>query len=245
MLDRTPNGRDLSAFVRKLSHVVTLGREQVDALEALPAQTRKFRRGDTIMRPGDRLNVRAIITSGWITRCLFLHEGSRQILGFGLPGDFLAGHAGDRHFAFYSAIAAERTEILYIEEGALEFLGRRDAVIAEALDWITDREFAGLARTVERIGRRPARSRLAHFLLELSYRLWLIGHPQHEALKLPLRQQDIADACGLSLVHVNKTLRAYQKEGLLLYRRGSVELLDPDGLTRLTGLSYESFLQTS
>lgn len=243
MLDRVfSEHRPLEAFLRKLSHLRPLAHGDILALATLSGRRRVYSPGEIVVAPGSRLNRRTVILSGWVTRAIHLAEGSRQIIGFGLPGDFVAGHGGQRHFAFYTAHAVLETETLDFDPAALDRISADHPAIAEAFDWTTDRDFSGLARTVERIGRRPARTRIAHLLVELSFRLELAGHETPTVL--PLRQQDVADACGLSLVHVNKTLRRYQREGLLTtYRRGFVELTDIEGLSHLASYSREAFLQ--
>ena len=234
-----------SPLVRKLSSASWLNDKQTTALDGLRGSTRTYRRGEQIVVPGQVMPSPRLIISGWVNRCLYLRDGYRQIIGIGLPGDFLSSRAGDRGLVFYTAVAAVPTEIMTLDSGVLQALADQEPMISHALDWATDREFLNFARNSERLGRRSARFRVAHFLLELYYRQRLIGLAGDGEMSLPMRQRDIADACGLSLVHVNRTLTAFQRAGLLEYRRDSVRFLKLETLAELTDLSFERFLDSA
>lgn len=83
------------------------------------------------------------------------------------------------------------------------------------------------------IGRRDAEQLMAHFLLELGARLKLVGLGSPEGYACPLSQYLLADAMGLSSIHVNRVLRKLQEDGLVTFRNGQVEFHDLDGLVLL------------
>ena len=80
------------------------------------------------------------------------------------------------------------------------------------------------------LGRRDADTRLAHFLLELGARLALVGLGNKAGYDCPLTQYHLADALGLSAVHVNRVLRQLRENGLLTFRDGRVSYDDHDRL---------------
>ena len=85
------------------------------------------------------------------------------------------------------------------------------------------------------LGRRSAEERMAHFLLELGARLKLVGIGNRTGFDCPLTQYHLADALGLSAVHVNRILRQLREEGLVTFQKGRVEFDDFDRLTDRAG----------
>jgi hypothetical protein len=83
------------------------------------------------------------------------------------------------------------------------------------------------------LGRRSAASRVAHLLLELSVRLELIGQGSTSRFICPLTQHDLANALGLTAIHVNRVLRNLRQLGLVVFRNSEVEFLDRTGLAEL------------
>lgn len=243
MFDRTARRTyETSAFARKLQHALGPGSAELAALEAMPGNVRSYRRGDIVLPAGERLQGSAIILSGLVTRAIYMRDGRRQILGIGIPGDFLAGRSGDGHRTTARLVAAAPSAVLFLEPGMLGAMARQLPGLEAALDWVTDRELADAARQIERLGRHAARGRITHFLLDLFYRHRLAGLTEAGAVTLPLTQSDIADASGLSLVHVNKTLASLEQCGMLRRRRSRVELVDIPGLAEICALPFEAFM---
>ena len=115
----------------------------------------------------------------------------------------------------------------------------RSPRLGAALFWAAAREQEILAEHLVSLGRRSARERVAHLFLELWARLRVRGLSDGNQLQVPLTQQIIADALGLSVVHVNRTLRQLAAEGLLTVKRESVSLLDLEQLLRVTGFDED------
>ncbi|GGD37710.1 hypothetical protein GCM10011335_45570 [Aureimonas glaciei] len=102
--------------------------------------------------------------------------------------------------------------------------------LATAVLWAASPDEAMLVEHLVGIGRRDAKKRTAHFLLELGARLKLVGLGSTQGYACPLSQYLLADALGLSAVHVNRVLR---EDGLATFQNGQVEIHDLDGLMRL------------
>ena len=105
--------------------------------------------------------------------------------------------------------------------------------LATAVLWAASRDESMVVEHLVGIGRRNALERTAHFLLELSARLMLVGQGTREGFACPLSQYLLADALGLSAVHVNRVLRELREEGLLTFQKGQVTIHDFDGLVTL------------
>jgi CRP-like cAMP-binding protein len=105
--------------------------------------------------------------------------------------------------------------------------------LATAVLWAASRDEAMVVEHLVGIGRRNALERTAHFLLELSARLTLVGRGTREGFACPLSQYQLADALGLSAVHINRVLRELREEGLLTFQKGQVTIHDVDRLAEL------------
>jgi len=167
-----------------------------------------------------------VVVSGWIAETRILPDGRRQIFAFLLPGDVAsvsgASDVGDRGLVALTNVEIADTATLATGE-------RTSASIADA---IRQRE-ARLFDHIVRIGRLTAKERVLNLLLELHERLEAVGLVRAGAFRLPLTQEVFADALGLSVVHINRTLQQLRREGLLTLGRGVVTLHQRDKLAAL------------
>lgn len=174
-----------------------------------------------------------ILADGWVCSYKLLPDGTRQIVDFQIPGDFL----GLRSVLFRAAdhniepvTAVEASEVL--ESDLLQAFASTPR-LALAVLWAASRDEAMVVEHLVGIGRRDALERTAHFLLELSARLTLVGRGTRAGFACPLSQYQLADALGLSAVHVNRVLRELREQGLLTFRQGQVTIHDFDRLVDL------------
>ena len=107
--------------------------------------------------------------------------------------------------------------------------------LGAALLWAASRDEAMVVEHLVSVGRRSAIERTAHFFMELAERLTLIGQASETEFHCPLSQLVLADALGLTAIHVNRVLRQLREQGLLTVRRGRVEIHDLGGLRKLSG----------
>jgi len=104
--------------------------------------------------------------------------------------------------------------------------------------WAVSREEAILVEHLVGVGRRSAIERVAHFFLELGDRLQLVGMASESHFECPFNQYLLADALGLTAIHVNRVLRQLREKELITLKQNRVEITDPVGLKKLAG--YES-----
>jgi CRP-like cAMP-binding protein len=107
--------------------------------------------------------------------------------------------------------------------------------LGAALLWAASRDEAMVVEHLVSIGRRNAIERVAHFFMELAERLSLIGQATETEFECPLSQFVIADALGLTAIHVNRVMRQLRERRLLIVRRRTVTIQDLDGLQKLAG----------
>jgi len=167
-----------------------------------------------------------VVVSGWIAETRILSDGRRQIFAFLLPGD-VASVGGASDVGSRALVALTSVEIA--DAAALATGDRMSASIADAIRRGEERLFDHIVR----IGRLTAKERVLNLLLELHDRLEVIGLVKAGAFRLPLTQEVFADALGLSVVHINRTLQQLRREGVLTIGRGMVTLHQDQRLTAL------------
>jgi CRP-like cAMP-binding protein len=188
--------------------------------------------GDDIAREGPSVNSVRLFLSGWACRYKLLEDGRRQILNFILPGDtcdaFVYLLAGVDH-----AIAA-LTPVIYaeLERACFENLIKQDTSVAEAVLCETLVSNAIQREWSINLGRRDALERVAHLFCELFERLKVVGLVDADSFSFPVTQSELADATGLSAVHLNRTLQQLRFSGLITLKDRTLTIHDFETLSR-------------
>ena len=220
-------------FAHKLKAFAALSDEDLATLAGLHARRRRFPAGRDMIRQGQREQTAYILAEGWVCSYKLLSNGSRQILDFKIPGDLL----GLRSILLRTA---DHNEEPITDVNATEV--HRDEVfrafsttpsLATAMLWSASRDEALLVEHLVGLGRRNAAERTAHFFLEMAARLSLVGYGGKNGYACPLSQYLLADALGLSAVHVNRVLRELREEGLVTFQSGQVRFDNFDALVKL------------
>jgi CRP-like cAMP-binding protein len=217
--------------IRRLSALRPLSEAGISAINAaLAGRIAKAGAGEDLACEGDRCDSVRLFLSGWACRYKALEDGRRQIVSFVLPGDTC-----DAHIYLLSAMdhsIATLTPVSYCELdcAAFESLMAADASVAEAFHSETL-----VARAIQRewainLGRRDALERLAHLICELFERLRVVGLAEGNSFGLPVTQMDLADATGLSTVHLNRTLQQLRAGGLIALKERNLTITDLDAL---------------
>lgn len=227
MRGRTPR------FLRRISAVHHLTPEQRRALMGVCGRLCELAPQRDILVEGEDNAHGYVLEEGWACRYRMLNDGRRQILDFLLPGDIICGNDSQVWPAGHSVATLTSCHLYLLPLAGLPELCRRFPALQEVSDWMTQCELAIVQERIVDIGRRNAPERVAHLLLELMYRLRPVGLCTGRSYELPLTQEMMADALGLSIVHVNRTLRRLNTLGLIRYLPGQVEILDEAELMRL------------
>lgn len=180
---------------------------------------------------GDRAETVRIFVSGWACRYKVLEDGRRQIVNFVLPGDTC--DAFNYLFSRMDHSLGTLTPVVYaeFERPAFEHLISADRTIAEALYCETLANCAIQREWTLNIGRRDALERVAHLICELFVRLSTVGLADGNAFAFPVTQMDLADATGLSTVHVNRTLQELRAAGLITLKERQMIIHDLQALS--------------
>ncbi len=222
---------DNSPLARKLGAFVALSPNELVVLDRLHQRRRTFLAGRDFVQQGQSDSAAYILASGWVCSYKILPNGLRQIVDFQIPGDFLGLRSVLLHTSDHCIepiTGVEASEVLATE--LLDAFTQTPRLAAAVL-WAASRDEAMVVGHLIDIGRRSAVERVGHFLLELGARLYLVGLGSKRGYACPLTQYHLADALGLSAVHVNRVLRQLREDGMLTFRDGQVSFDDLDRLT--------------
>lgn len=219
-----PNAPPLS---RRLSRLAELEPAEIEALQAAEREQRRSPARRELVKEGEPIRARRALLSGWACRQRILSDGRRQILGFLLPGDLIGVCQHSNPLASTTIVAT--TEVTMCSVPTAE----PGSGLAEALARSAALEEHYLLAHIIRLGRLNAYERLADWLLETQERLAFVGLPAADQFPLPLTQEMLADALGLTSVHVNRTLQSMRRDGLLTLRGGMMSLPDRGRLEKL------------
>lgn len=192
-----------------------------------------IKRGTTVLAEGSSSPQLYTVLAGQGVRYKTLENGRRQVLNFVFPGDFLGLQAGLMGEMKHSVEASTAMVLCVFDRAELWQLFRAQPSRAYDLTWIAAAEEHFLGETIATLGQRDAIQRLAWALLRIHERLEAVGLVQDGAGSMPFRQQDLADALGLSLVHTNKTLSRLRERELCDWSDGRLRIMNMDAMARL------------
>jgi CRP-like cAMP-binding protein len=195
--------------------------------ELLSERRKMFKPGEPIIADGSHSRDVHVIVSGLACRSKLLDEGERQIMAFLVPGDLCDAEIFILKVMDHDVMAMVPTDVALIAGEKMKELLRGNGCLGEALWWGTLTDLAVLRERIIDVGRRGARERLAHLLYEMLIRYRIVGLTEDCSFDFPVTQADLADATGLSVVHLNRTLQALRAEELIAFENKRVTVLDP------------------
>ena len=189
--------------------------------------------GATLMMEGSSSPQLYTALTGMGLRYKTLENGNRQVINFVLPGDFIGLQAGVMQQMKHSVEATTQMRLCVFDRKHLWTLFRDHPDRAFDLTWVAAVEEHYLGETLAVIGRMEAVERVARAFVKLFDQAAALGLTKEARMRLPYRQQDIADAIGLSLVHTNKMVKRLRLDGLADWHDGVLDILDYDGLCKV------------
>jgi len=229
----TPPASCARPLTDKLAQLVALTLDEIAVLEDLQSTTRIVRRNREILTEGKKYDALFVLIEGVSIRYRILHDGRRQITNISLPGDFIGFPSNFFEGALYSVSALVDSVVSSVPFAKLFGVFGSHPRLAAAIFWSFACEAAMYAEHLIDVGRRSALERVAHFLLELLTRLKNIGLADDRSFRMPLTQELIADALGLSVPHVNRTLRQLRDDQLVSIERNMVIVMNVEELAAL------------
>jgi CRP-like cAMP-binding protein len=216
----------LDGLVSKLSSLGDLASEDIGALRRLSLRLQHVKAGTAIVSEGQLVSECCLLVEGYACRHKVADNGGRQIVSFHMAGDIL----DIQHLLFnradHNVQAITNAKLVFFPMESLRKLVSVRPEIGRALwrDCLVD---ASIFREwVLNVGRRDAKQRIAHMLCEFAARAEAAGLGSPAQFTLPMTQEDIADATGLTPVHVNRMLRMLTEEGALMRNGREIRIVD-------------------
>lgn len=228
--------------IRRLALFQPLSMGEIEAVQKYRAEYRLLAPGEAIFRQGDPTLETYTLFSGWAFLYQNLPDGRRQILRFLLPGDFLGFQADmEEGVRGHSAQALTEASICVFPREALLKMFKRQSKLGVRLIWLTAQDQAIAHEHLASLGRRNALERVAYLLLEIFHRVRMRQPGDDNTVPFPLTQDVMADAVGLTNIHVNRTLRQLRESGLLVLKSRRLHIPDPGALAEQAGFNVELF----
>lgn len=210
--------------------------------------TQRFKSGELEVESGTTLlaegsNAAQLYTAleGMGVRYKTTVEGRRQVINFVFPGDFIGLQAGVMGEMQHSVEATTDMRLCVFDRGDLWPFMHTNPERAFDLTWLSSVEEHMVAEALATVGQQPAEARIAWAVLRLFRRGTAVGLGiDGDSIPFPFRQQDLADAMGLSLVHTNRTLRVLREARCVDWRGDVLQILDLPGLVERAGLSRDT-----
>ncbi|MDT9599375.1 Crp/Fnr family transcriptional regulator [Sphingosinicella rhizophila] len=220
-------------LLKRLSKLSPLDEADRRAMTSLPTTIEVVSRNAYLVREGAVTKRCCLLLRGYACRHKTTGDGGRQIVSFHLPGDLLDLQQLLLPRADHNVQAISMATIAWIPSAELQRLLRARPNVAGAL-WRDSLVEASIFREwVLNVGRRDAKSRIAHLLCEFAARQDAAGLGGPERFELPMSQEDIADATGFTPVHVNRMLQALVTDGVIVRDVRKIEIADLDRMRRI------------
>lgn len=212
-----------------------LSTSEQNALKALGELPRHHPRHGIIQLEADKPKGFFLLVDGWVAAAQTLRDGQRQILKIHLPGDALGTPSMCMTHTVEELRAITEAVTIHVPFDRFGRLFDEHPRLAAHFLLNVQAERVALMDRIVSIGRTSAKSRIAAFLLDLADRLTPLGLVQSNSFFMVLTQSQIADALGLTEVHINRSLREIEAERLIARFGQRYTLVDPEALKRLAG----------
>lgn len=228
-------------FVKILSRLAELTAADASAVEKLISRPLPYRARQDLIREGDEPGPMFVMLEGWACRYKILPNGTRQIMALLMPGDACDLHVKLLAEMDHGIQAVTSALVATVTRSDMQELMDRHPNVAKAMYSAQLIDEGVMRAWIVSIGRRSSVERVAHLVCELYIRARNIGIAEELEFALPLSQLVLADALGMTSVHINRVLKELRLAGAMALQRGSVIILDPAKLIRIAGFD-ENYL---
>lgn len=223
-------------FIAHLRATAGLSEQERRQVAALPSTLRHVVDGEIVLRRGETPSRCVFVMSGFLYQARIVGDRS-QILAFHVPGDMPCLHTLLVPAMDADLVALGPTVVGTVPHGQLRQLLDSSHHLSRAFWRETLIDAATARQWIARLGAQPALPKVGHLLCELAARLEAVGLVENNCFRMPMTQRHLGDACGLSIVHVNRTVQELRHRGLIAWEGGEIELLRPEELRKLADFS--------
>ena len=221
----------LAPALRKLEKRVVFSDDDRAAFLSLPFGIKELNAGSYIVRERDEIKNCCILLSGFAFRSKIVGNGGRQILSIHIPGDVVDIQHAMLGTADHNIQMLTAGKVALVPAAALKELAFEHPAIGQAM-WLETLVDGSIFREwLANVGRRDARTRISHLLCEFTVRLHTAGLTEGHRYELPMTQEQLGDATGLTSVHVNRTMQGLRSDGLISSDKRAITIEDWAGLT--------------
>ncbi|MDA9501309.1 Crp/Fnr family transcriptional regulator [Bradyrhizobium sp. CCBAU 11357] len=219
-------------FIARLQAIEGLSEDERRQIAGLPSTLRQVSDGEIVLRQGEAATRCVFVVSGFLYQSRIVGDRS-QTLAFHVPGDMPCLHTLLVSPTDADLVGLGPTIVGTVAHSQLRQLLDSSIHLTRAF-WRETLVDAAISRQwIARLGAQAALPKVAHLICELAARLAVVGLVKGNGFQMPMTQRHVADACGLSIVHVNRTIQELRHRGLIAWEGSEIELLQPDELRRL------------
>ncbi len=224
-----------NAFIRKLESFAQLPTEDRQWLQSLTGRVNDITSDQDLIREGDNPENVHLILEGFAARYKMTGNGKRQIFAYLIPGDFCDVHVALLRRMDHSIATLSPCRVATLSPSTIIEITERRPALARAL-WVCSLvDEATLREWLLNVGQRSARERIAHLFCELHVRLRAVGLTTDGSFEFPLTQEELGDTTGLSVVHVNRSLKQLREAELVTMRNERIIIPDVERLKTFAG----------
>jgi CRP-like cAMP-binding protein len=222
-------------LIRKLERFGPVTEDERAFLIQASGRTFNYSPHEMIVEEGSSPSDSCIVVQGFAGRIKFLPDGTRQILAFHIPGDFCDLHSFLLQRMDHGIMALTQCVIAKVSHAHISEITDRFPRLTRALWWDTATDAAVHREWMVSMGRRSAYEQMAHLLCEMLLRLRSVGLVKGDTYELPVTQEELGDAFGLSGVHVNRMLQALRRGNLIISHGKYITIPDLEALKEAAG----------
>jgi len=221
------------ALIRRLQTTSAIDEKDIAAIRSLPIEVKTYGPGQHVVRDGERPTACCLLAEGFCVRSKTTWEGRRQILSIHIPGEIPDLQSLYLHVMDHDLVTLTESKLGFIPHAALKDVVRQQPNLAGVLWRDTLIDAAMFREWIVNVGQRPAASRLAHIVVELRERLKVVGRGAGAQVDMPLTQEQIGEAMGITPIHANRIIKQLREDGVLEFHRGHATVLDERKLEEL------------
>lgn len=201
-------------------------------VKGLDVSRRSYARGEYVHREGDEIVSLYIVADGWVTLIRDLITGDRQLLNFFVPVDIVNIEYLGRATATSDLVAFQSSELYVIPITQFKKALMASGTAVAATISLLGRKYGSLQNRLCVFANDDARGRIVHLINGIRLKQIRNGSETPDILNIPLTQQDMADALGITNITVSRIFADLEAEGSLLYTRNRIEILNYNQLIR-------------
>jgi CRP-like cAMP-binding protein len=215
-----------AALIKRLRKSDDISEDDIQEIHALPITVKEYAAERAVVSDGDRATECCLIVEGFCVRSKTIPDGKRQILSIHIAGEIPDLMSLFLHVMDHDLSTVAPSTLGFINHEALRKLHRRRPNVAEIFWRDTLIDAAMFREWIVNVGQRPAPARLAHVIAELRERLKVIGLVAGSDFEMPLTQEQIGEALGITSVHANRVIKQLRQEEIVDVQRGRVTILN-------------------